>query len=64
MRRWLDPVERKEIERVLAPSFIPLGTYPFLKTFDSIFPNYTVEAPPEFDRTHDEHFGMAGFRKK
>lgn len=24
----------------------------------------TVDAPPEFDKTHDEHFGMAGFRKK
>ena len=48
MRRWLDPVERKEIQRVLGSSFLPLGI---------------VEAPPEFDKTHDEHFGMAGFRK-
>lgn len=26
--------------------------------------NGSVEAPPEFDKTHDEHFGMAGFRKR
>lgn len=29
MRRWLDPVERKEIEKALGKSFKLLGTYPF-----------------------------------
>ena len=48
MRRWLDPVERKEIEKTLGKDFSLLGT---------------IEAPPEFDKTHDEHFGMAGFQK-
>lgn len=48
MRRWLDPVERREIQKALGSSFELIGT---------------VEAPPEFDATHDEHFGMAGFRK-
>ena len=48
MRRWLDPVERREIQKALGSSFELIGT---------------VEAPPEFDATHDEHFGMAGFKK-
>ena len=48
MRRWLDPVERKEIEKTLGKEFELMGT---------------IEAPPEFDKTHDEHFGMAGFKK-
>lgn len=29
MRRWLDPVERKEIEKALGKNFKLLGTYPF-----------------------------------
>lgn len=29
MRRWLDPVERKEIEKALGKNFKLLGKYPF-----------------------------------
>lgn len=28
MRRWLDPVERREIEQTLANSFDMIGIYP------------------------------------
>lgn len=36
MRRWLDPIERKNIVKALGKNFRLLGTYPLLFYFDSI----------------------------
>ncbi|KAM7456267.1 hypothetical protein BLSTO_02979 [Blastocystis sp. subtype 1] len=62
MRRWLDPAERREIEKELSDSFQPIGVYPLCG--EEVLPSQgTIQAPPEFDKTHDEHFGMAGFKR-
>ena len=62
MRRWLDPAERREIEKELSDSVQPIGVYPLCG--EEVLPSQgTIQAPPEFDKTHDEHFGMAGFKR-
>ncbi|KAK8792010.1 hypothetical protein WA158_005387 [Blastocystis sp. Blastoise] len=49
MRHWLDPREQKDIQKAIKRQFILSDL---------------LQAPPDFDKTHDEHFGMAVFTHK
>lgn len=57
MRHWLEPKEQEEITRSLATTFRMADLYAPLSRF---IPSLTP--PPEFDKTHDPHYGMVVFQ--